>query len=133
VLIIDDDHFLAQEALLKMMLSKLKIPVISIGSINSLSKEALLKSVCSELEVPVIDIKGIEKQGFQEKNINEIIENLFLLKPPSIPILEIPIFLEEPIEKKKKLFPDAFFKLVNGVRQLKIVRIRSPCNVGIFI
>lgn len=126
VLIIEDDYFL-RETLVRLLCSKLSIPVIGIGT----SEKAAIQMACSDLKIPVIDINGIEKPGFQEKNINEILNNLFLLEPPRIPILEIPIFLEES-EEKKKLFPDAFFKLVNGVRQFKTVRIRSPCNMGIF-
>ena len=128
VLIIDDDYLL-REALVQLLHSKLNIPVIGIGT----SEKIALQIACSKLKIPVININGIESGEANKKDIGEILNNLFLLKPPNIPILEIPIFLEEPLEKKKKIFFDECLKFVSFVGQPKTVRIRSPCNMGIFI
>ena len=128
ILIVDDDY-LFRETLVQLLRSKLNFPVIGIGT----SEKTAIQMACSKLKIPVIDIKGIEKQDFQEKNISEIIENLFLLKIPEIPQIEILPFLEEPKKEKEKLFFGECLKFISFVGQPKTVRIRSPCNMGIFI
>ena len=88
---------------------------------DSLTKTALLAMMCAKMGIPVEVIKEKKSQ-----DISEIIQELFLLKPPNISILEIPIFFKEPVKKKRKLFFDECLKYISFVRQPKIVHIRSP-------
>lgn len=104
--------------------------ILIVGEHSSFLNEAFLRMVCEKMGVSV---EFIEKKKSQHKDILEIIQELSLLKPPQIPILEILPFLEEQTkEEKKGIFFDECFNFISFVGQPKTVRIRSPCKTGIF-
>jgi hypothetical protein len=108
------------------------LKVIIIGEDSSHVDEAMLRMVCSKLGIPVEVVQNIKKEDLEKKELNCIIEELLICKPPQIPILEIPIFFEELPKKKERTYSNERFYLIDFVGQPKTVRIRSPCKTGIF-
>jgi len=98
----------------------LKILIVEDSSSASV---VILRMICEKMGIPLEITKG--------KNISEIFEEITLQRPQEIPILEIPIFFEELLEKKR-FFPSDVPKIIFIAGQPKTVRIRSPCKTGIF-
>ncbi len=107
--------------------------VIIIGEPSSCISKAMLHMICSKLGIPVEVVQNIKKEDLEKKELNCIIEELLMCKPPQIPILEIPIFFEELPKKKERTYSNERFYLIDFVGQPKTVRIRSPCKTGVFI
>lgn len=92
-----------------------------------ISKAAMLALLCSKMEIPMIVVD--KKESYEKEDLDLILEKLALLKPPSIPILEIPIFEALPT----KVFPRALEKILAGARYVQSIHIRSPCVRGFFV
>ena len=94
----------------------------------SISKATMLALLCSKMEIPMIVVD--KKESYEKEDLDLILEKLALLKPPSIPILEIPIFEALPTKELQTFFPRVPEKILAGARYVQSIHIRSPCVRG---